>query len=115
MAKSTRTVRFTVNFCRFQTFRLVFFRLRAEASVHQIARTLSAAKTVQMVHLLAYRNGDGRTKAGVKLIGSSVIGVRFSSFSFFFLIEIFFVFLLVTRSSVTSTQFEFSSSTFVFE
>jgi hypothetical protein len=30
---------------------------------------------VQVVHLLAYRNGDGHTKAGQLIIGSSIIGV----------------------------------------
>ena len=50
-------------------------RLRQEASVRNIARELAAAKPIQIVRLLAYRNGDGHTKAGQLLIGSSIIGV----------------------------------------
>ena len=52
------------------------FRLRQEASVRNIARELAAAKPIQIVRILAYRNGDGHTKAGQMLVGSSIIGVR---------------------------------------
>jgi hypothetical protein len=54
---------------------LIFSRLRQEASVRNIAKELAAAKPIQIVHLLAYRNGDGHTKAGQLLIGSSIVGV----------------------------------------
>jgi hypothetical protein len=56
-------------------FSFIFFRLRQEASVRNIARELAAAKPIQIVHLLAYRNGDGHTKPGQLLIGSSIVGV----------------------------------------
>ena len=45
--------------------------------MRNIARELAAAKPIQIVHLLAYRNGDGRTKPGQLLIGSSIVGVSF--------------------------------------
>jgi hypothetical protein len=51
------------------------YRLRQEASVRNIAKELAAAKPIQIVHLLAYRNGDGHTKQGKILVGSSIIGV----------------------------------------
>ncbi|CAM4769077.1 unnamed protein product [Rotaria magnacalcarata] len=50
-------------------------QLRQEASVRNIAKELAAAKPIQIVHLLAYRNGDGHTKPGQLLIGSSIIGL----------------------------------------
>ncbi len=56
-------------------FLFIFQRLRQEASVRNIAKELAAAKPIQIVHLLAYRNGDGHTKPGQLLLGSSIIGV----------------------------------------
>ncbi|CAF0809708.1 unnamed protein product [Rotaria sordida] len=50
-------------------------QLRQEASVRNIARELAAAKPIQIVYLLAYRNGDGHTKPGQLLVGSSIIGL----------------------------------------
>ncbi|CAF1169688.1 unnamed protein product [Adineta ricciae] len=50
-------------------------QLRQEASVRNIAKELAAAKQVQIVHLLAYRNGDGHTRQGKILVGSSIIGL----------------------------------------
>lgn len=63
-----------------------FTRLRQEASVRNIVRELSAAKPIQVIRLLAYRNGEGHVKSGQLLIGSSIIGVRYTegkAFSFF--------------------------------
>ncbi len=62
-------------FSSLNIFSLIFSRLRQEASVRNIAKELAAAKPIQIVHLLAYRNGDGHTKAGQLLIGSSIVGV----------------------------------------
>ncbi|CAF3985284.1 unnamed protein product [Adineta steineri] len=50
-------------------------QLRQEASVRNIAKELAAAKPIQIVHLLAYRNGEGHTRQGKLLIGSSIIGL----------------------------------------
>ena len=49
--------------------------MRQEASVRNIVKELSAAKPIQLVRLLAYRNGDGHTKPGQILVGSSIVGV----------------------------------------
>ncbi|CAF0848442.1 unnamed protein product [Rotaria sp. Silwood1] len=49
-------------------------QLRQEASVRNIAKELAAAKPIQIIHLLAYRNGDGHTRPGQLLVGSSIIG-----------------------------------------
>ncbi|CAF0832166.1 unnamed protein product, partial [Didymodactylos carnosus] len=50
-------------------------KLKEEASVRAIAKEIAAAKSIQTVHLLAYRNGDGHTKIGQILVGSSIIGL----------------------------------------
>ncbi|CAF2617983.1 unnamed protein product [Rotaria sp. Silwood2] len=50
-------------------------QLRQEASVRNIAKELAAAKPIQIIYLLAYRNGDGHTKPGQLLVGSSIIGL----------------------------------------
>jgi hypothetical protein len=59
----------------FSPYILKNYRLRQEASVRNIAKELAAAKPIQIVHILAYRNGDGHTKPGQLLLGSSIIGV----------------------------------------
>ncbi|XP_038054500.1 doublecortin domain-containing protein 1-like isoform X2 [Patiria miniata] len=50
-------------------------RLRQMSSARIIAREISAYQTVQMVKILAHRNGDGRSTEGVVMNGSTVRGL----------------------------------------
>ena len=78
---------------------LLKYRLRQEASVRNIAKELAAAKPIQIVHLLAYRNGDGHLKSGQLLIGSSIIGVSYELSLYY---QISLSCFLATRSSDSS-------------
>ncbi|CAF1130188.1 unnamed protein product, partial [Didymodactylos carnosus] len=57
------------------TWKEKYEKLKEEASVRIIVKELAAAKSIQTVHLLAYRNGDGHTKIGQLLVGSSILGL----------------------------------------
>ena len=50
-------------------------RLRQMSSARIIAREISAYQPVQMVKILARRNGDGRSTEGAVMVGSTVRGV----------------------------------------
>lgn len=46
--------------------------LRSSTSVKTVLNELSAVKTVNIIKLFAYKNGDGRLKPGELLIGTSL-------------------------------------------
>jgi hypothetical protein len=53
-------------------------KLRQEMGVRTIAKNISAAKVPYTVKVLAYRNGEGRTKQPELVVASSVPGVSFT-------------------------------------
>ena len=46
------------------------------SSAKSVITELSSSKTVHMVKLYCYRNGDGRAKSGELLLGSNIQGVK---------------------------------------
>jgi hypothetical protein len=68
------------------------FSWRQEQSAKSVLNELSAAKTINMVKLYGYKNGEGRLKQGELIVGSSIQGllgkfyftkIFFSRFCFF--------------------------------
>ena len=51
--------------------------LRNSTSVKTVLNELSAVKTMNIIKLFAYKNGDGRMKQGELLIGTSLHEVSY--------------------------------------
>lgn len=59
----------------FKKWFATFGKLRVNSNAKSVLNELSAARTLQMVKLFAYKNGDGRLKKGELLIGSSMTNI----------------------------------------
>ena len=71
---------FKTNFGRlFLHRKSIIFRWRQESSAKTVLNQISATKTLNMIKLFAYKNGDGRLKSGEMIVGSSIPAVCFDS------------------------------------
>ncbi|CAD5115835.1 DgyrCDS4773 [Dimorphilus gyrociliatus] len=52
-----------------------FEKMKQELSVRSLAQSLNAARSPYTVKILAYKNGDGRLRPPVTIIGSSIRGI----------------------------------------
>lgn len=60
-----------------------FEKMKQELSVRSLAQSLNAARSPYTVKILAYKNGEGRLKPPILIIGSSIRGVSIRIYAFY--------------------------------